>query len=231
MKNQRIIWIFCVVALGTSQPAQATLVTTLNPGDSLPGGGSYVSATTNIAVPGSEFDTLNSVSDGKLSVGFSIPMQILNVGDGWGTWSSPPFSESSTPTVLWTQGPTQVTLMFSAPVQTFGFELQPDQFGLFSSTAIFFSGANQIGTIARNVDGDSGARLFAGTVTGSTGLITSVQISIVGTDFAIGELSYEFKPTIFPIPEPSTLASCLAGTLLAGGVASCRYRRRNAARK
>jgi hypothetical protein len=229
VKTQRIFLLFCALALGISPSARASLEITMNPSDSIPGGGSYVSATTNISIPGSEFDILNSVSDGKLSVGFSIPMQVLDVGSGWGSWSSPPFSESSTPTVLWTQGPTQVTLTLSQPVQTFGFELQPDQFGLFSTTAIFFSGTNQIGTIVESVDGNAGARLFAGTVTGSTPLITSVLVSIAGTDFAIAEPSYALPGQTVVVPEPSTLGVALISVLLACGFASYRYRRRNAA--
>jgi hypothetical protein len=227
MKDRGIFWISCVIALGAVQSAHADFVATMNPGDSIPGGGIYTSATTNLTIPGAQFDILNSVSDANLTVNFSTPLQVLDVPDGWGSWSSPPFSESDTPRVLWTQGPSQVTLSLSNAVQTFGFEAQPDQFGPFTITANFFSGFDLVGSIVRDVDGDSGARLFAGTVTDATGLITSVQVSTGGQDFGIAQLRYALAS---PVPEPSTLVLGLMGILvICGGVASNRYCKRNAA--
>jgi hypothetical protein len=195
------------------QTSMAGFVTVSNPGDSLPGGASYVSGTTNISIPGAEFDILNSVSDARLGITFSTPMMVLDVPDGWGSWNSPPFTESDTPRVLWTQGPSQVTLSFGTAVQAFGFEAQPDQFGPFTITAAFFSGPDEVGSIVRDVDGNAGALLFAGAVTDTTPLITSVQISTGGQDFAIAQLRYELSA----VPEPSSFVLALSAALITIG--------------
>ncbi|MCY9764332.1 hypothetical protein M5X06_08900 [Paenibacillus alvei] len=62
----------------------------------------YLSSTTKIDISGLPFGSLNpSITDGFQTVTFGSPMQKLGpVPAGWATWSSPPFSESSNPHVL-----------------------------------------------------------------------------------------------------------------------------------
>jgi hypothetical protein len=77
-------------------------------------------------------------------------------------------------------------------------------------TAEFFAGLTPLGTITRTVNGDGGARLFAGLA--STPIITHVSIlaNFDSGGFAIGNMRYGV------IPEPGTLWLGLAGALLIG---------------
>ncbi len=205
MSRHILLGVLCLYAFGGFVPAcMAGFITISTPGSAHPLGGTYVNNTNLIAITAPEFDLLTSLTDGFLTVDFSTEMQVRQVDTSWGNWSSPPFSESAFPTVLWTQGVTTLTMDFSQPVRSFGFELEPNEIGLFALTATFFNGANVVGAITDyEVEGDAGARLFAGVVTLPSDLpFTSVQITGAGKDFAIAQLRYA---TIVAVPEPSML--------------------------
>ncbi|QEH37719.1 hypothetical protein OJF2_63100 [Aquisphaera giovannonii] len=215
MKRRGSALFFLAIALAAPGASRADFLTIPNPD------AAYLASTTKLEVTGDQFSTLTSLSDGALTVQFSTAMEILDVPDGWTTWSSPPQSESDTPRVLWTQGPSQVTLNFSSGLSTFGFEAQPDAFGAFGITATFYSGADEVGSITRDVDGNSGALLFAGTVTAGTGPISRVVVSTAAGGFAIAQLRYAIGGTA--VPEPSAVLLMATGLIGAGLV---RLRRR-----
>src|SRR5690349_12043158 len=128
MKKRRQLGLLAAtcLCLATFSPARAGFVTIANPGDADPLGGTYVSATSKLAISSPVFTNLSSLSDSTLTTSFSSPLQVLQVPLTWDTWSSPPFSENANPTVLWSQGLATITLTFSKPVTTFGFELEPN---------------------------------------------------------------------------------------------------------
>ena len=150
----------------------------------------YLAATTKIDIDQfADGTTLDSISDGTLTVSFSDTVAKLSVPDTWATWSSPPFSEDPTPSVLSTPGNT-LTLDLSRPVSIFGFELEPSPFGEFDFTADFYRGDTLVESITRVVNGDGGARLFAR----EDGLI--YQVVIFGeVPFAIAQVRYELAPS------------------------------------
>jgi hypothetical protein len=202
---------FFICATGLAGPsASAAFFEIPNPGDSLPSGGSYTAGTTLLPVTSPEFSTITSLSDSSLTVDFSIPVEVLSVPDGWATWSAPPFSETDTPIVLYSGGPTQLTMTFSESLDAFGFELQPNPLGLFTFNATFFNGSDVVGAITRDVDGDGGARLFAGVSTAPTLPFTSVLIN-GSQDFAIAQLRYSLEDSVSVVPEPSTFFLTLFG--------------------
>lgn len=132
-----------------------------------------------------------SITDGTQTVAFATQMVKYTVpGCGWASWSSPPWSESATPDVLYSAGQITQTLTMSKPTVTFGFELEPNPFAVIPFTAdfILMSGPTVVGTIPIAVNGASGARLFAATVTGT--LIDKVVITGT-TDFAIAQVRYD----------------------------------------
>ncbi|MFC2063066.1 post-COAP-1 domain-containing protein [Chloroflexota bacterium] len=147
-----------------------------------------------------------SITDGTLAVGFNQDMEKRTVPDNWETWSSPPFSEADEPHVLYTggSGVTSLTMILSEPCTTFGFELEPDPFSYEDYDAYFIltDGDILIGTISMTVNGDSGARLFAGEVEGGT----FDKIVISGTsEFAIAQVRYDLLDLL------------LAGSVTGGG--------------
>src|SRR4030095_1268530 len=149
-----VLLTFAVVAFFAA-PAKADFVPIPQPN------AAYTSSTTQIPVVGADFVTINSISDGTLTVNFSSPVERRTVPGSWGTWGSPPFTEGNTTRLLFCTSCSTLTLTLSSGVRTFGFEMEPNSFQTFSMQAQFFNGATLIGTITQNVTGDSGARLFA----------------------------------------------------------------------
>ena len=107
---------------------------------------------------------LTSVTGCGLKVRFSVPLEKRTVPDSWATWGSPPFTETATPRVLWTQAELAVTLTFSVRTTIAGVEVEPNS-GTRTIDATFrrLSGAS-LGTISRDVSSNAAARLFAGKV-------------------------------------------------------------------
>lgn len=201
-----------VLALTTVPLAPAASFTVISQPDA-----AYLAATTLIPVTDPDFTALNSITDGVLTVNFSAPVEARTVPGSWSTWSSPPFSETSTPRTLWTQSRNLIALNFSSVVQTFGFEAEPNAFVINPFTADFYNGATLVGSIVQNVDGNGGARLFAASsITGfDSVVITSTS------DFAFAQLRYGEE--IPPVPEPATMA--LVGVGLMGVLAKRRARK------
>jgi hypothetical protein len=146
-------------------------------------------------------------------------MTIYDVGSLWTSWSSPPYAEDPFPRVLYTPL-ASVELHLSRGVQTFGFELEPDMFGPQDFTATYYSNGAFLGSITQSVDGNAGARLFAGTVTFPDPSTTDIVINGGGSDFAIADLRYYLTG----VPEPGS-ATCLISGI---AVLACVLARRRA---
>jgi hypothetical protein len=115
----------------------------------------------------------------------------LSVPHFWGTWNCPPTVESCTPNLLFALARDTTTLDYSGPrIHRGGLELEPDLGQVETVQVSFFKGHNGtgqlLGTITRNVNGDSGALLFAARM--APGFSSIVITDGAGDDFAIGQL-------------------------------------------
>jgi hypothetical protein len=164
----------------------------------------YQSTTTLIDISGIASDTaVNSLTDGSIVVSLSSTLTKGQVPTDWGSWSSPPNSQSSTPAVLYREPLKTLNVFLSKPSVTFGFELEPSIFGTYTFSAHFYSGLALVGSISQAIQGYAGARLFA--ASDSSNPFTSVRIDSSTADpvgFAIAQLRYESAP---PAKAPSPL--------------------------
>lgn len=191
-------------------PASAGIIQTLQPN------ATYVTNTGLASIVGAQGTTVGSVTNGVITVNFSVIQEIANMGSGWGSWGTPPDTESSNPRVLFDSlGGSTLTMTFSDPVITFGLEAEPDFFGFFDITMKFYNGVTLLGSLTRSIDGDGGARLLAGTTDGAP--ITSAVLTGTNSSFAIGNIRTS-------VPEPASFALFGAG-LVAVSVAGRRRRR------
>ena len=180
---------------------------------------------TNLLPPGPQDVAVSSLTDGVFTVGFSgatvIPRAPVPVG--WQTWASPPSTENATPRIDEFQTPLTcmtctVTLSFSSPVKTFGFEAETDPFpNPHTLTIMFLNGGTTVGTITQPYStGFATAKLIAETTPDHQ--FTAVTIT-GDTDFAIAQVRYSAN-AVGPvgIPEPGSilitgLGLCAVGLL------------------
>lgn len=112
-----------------------------------------------------DFTLVDSVKGCKTKVSFSSQMDKRSVPGSWGTWGSPPDTETDTPNLLYSNGATSVTVDFGKAVNKGGFEVEPNPFEVHTFTVDFHRGIHGggpiVGTITRDdVDGNFGAKLF-----------------------------------------------------------------------
>jgi len=187
----------CIFLLGlaaTSAFAQFTQI-------SLPDA-AYTSSTALIPITAANGTTgVNSVTDGSQTITLSTGLQAAQAGvSGWATWNSPPNAETATPKVLARYTTlASLTLTLSTPATTFGFELEPNTFGVFPISVAFMNGATTLGTVTRSPDGSSGSLLFAAT---SSTPITGAVITATGggNGYAIGQFRYSATTPGIPVP-------------------------------
>ncbi len=187
----------CISLLGlaaTSAFAQFTQISTPD--------AAYTSSTTLIPITAANGTTgINSVTDGSQTITLSTGLTAGQVGvSGWSTWNSPPNAETATPKVLLrTSTLASLELTLSTPTTTFGFELEPNTFGVFPISVAFMNGATTLGTVTRSPDGSSGSLLFAAT---SSTPITSVVITATsgGNGYAVAQFRYSATTPSVPVP-------------------------------
>jgi hypothetical protein len=171
--------------------------------------GAYTSSTNLLPVSAAELSNVNSLTDGTFTATFSEPLQVATVPTNWFNWGTPPTVENATPRVLITPGvnASLLTITFSQAVSVFGLEAMPDAFGTTQMTENFYNGSTNIGSIVLSPDGSVSALLFAAS---STTPITSVDITAVGTDFAVANLRYSLANAA-TVPEPGAWMGMMTG--------------------
>jgi len=199
---------FChvaLVALVAAGVAPAQVVTFPTPT------AAYLGSTTKLPIPSTQGTQFNSLSDGIQTVTLSSTVATqTGAGSSFG-WGNSPTVESSTPLVFFTgQTTNSLTLLFSAPVATFGVEMLPNSPSVFfgyTMKATFFDGPAALGSISQSLVSPGGAHLFAAqapadapftsvTLTAQTGSPPS------GTQgFEVGQVRYAIA-----VPEPTSLA-------------------------
>ncbi|WP_165253706.1 PEP-CTERM sorting domain-containing protein [Paludisphaera soli] len=194
--------------------AYADFVTFSNPTDE------YTGSTTKIPITQPFGTVLDSITDGTLTVAFSGPTTVTQVGPGIFGWGNPPTVEEIAPPVLFSQFQLTRELTFSSALSTFGVEMEsnnptfPFTNPTFRLTAVFYNGDVEVGTIARNLVAPGGARLFAATTT--TDVFTRVVLSASARSggFEFGQVRY----SLAAVPEPSSLALFGAASMAGLGV-------------
>ena len=109
-----------------------------------------------------------------------------------------------------TSNSTVTMTLAGVPVKTFGFEAEPDSFGLDAMSATFYNGVTTLGSISLNVSGNGGALLFAATSNTAFTKVVLTDTTSSGPaacaqpncdDFAIANVRFSSNP----IPEPASL--------------------------
>jgi hypothetical protein len=194
--------------------------------------------------------TLSQLTDGVLTLAFSSTMAMFLVPDLWG-WSVAPNSErtddsvalpvldaynpSFNPAAAWDPktnwfGLSSLTITFSRPVWTFGFEADPDDAGTIAAT--FYTASSGSLTIAMDLS-YSNSRIFA--ATGAP--ITKVGITLTNggdyPDFAIGAFRYALSEPVGPSasqsaslaipPAAAVMISPIDGSTLHGSTATFQW--------
>jgi hypothetical protein len=155
----------------------------------------YTGGSTLMSIPGANFSTTTTLTDGAQTLTFSSAVGVRQVpGGGWATWNSPPNVESSAPKVLAiTTGLTSLTITLGNPVTLFGVEIEPNS-GTQAVALTYYNDATVLGSISQSVVGTSGAKLFAGSASTP---ITSVVLTIPSgaSGFAMAQFRYGNTPT------------------------------------
>lgn len=173
-----------------------------------------------------ELEGFKSLNDDDQSLEFSVSVYKLKVGSspGWSSWGSPPETESAHPYVVSTLDvrhgtfSNKLEIRLSQPTETFGFEIEGNNYHSSYFSVTYFSGDGILGSVDHYVRGAYGARLAAVT---SLGLpITSVTIRNTFGDaggFAMANFRYAPTQGQVSVPEPSTyvLAALGIGLILA----------------
>lgn len=181
----------------------------------------YLTTTAKIELSGIIDSTrLTSITDGIQTVSFDITMAKRSVPWSWAWWGLPPYTETSTPHVLFTQRVDNLTMTLSQPASVFGFELEPNLSGVFSIIAAFFSGSTLVETIVKDVAGYEGARVFG--VQADLPItrveITAVPYPISPSGFAIAQIRYQLPQAGGPSNDVETVHDELPGLDLPAGV-------------
>jgi hypothetical protein len=185
----------------------------------------YTSATSLVPITVPDGTTVTSLTNGSqtITLGSVVPSSSIFAArtvpsGGWSTWGAPPNTESSTPRVVATYtATTSLTLTLAVPATTFGFEVEPDSFAVFTISADFYSGARFLGTVSQSINGSAGALLAAGS---SAYPITSVVITAPSgaNGFAMAQFRSGGAVPGVAIPTlSSTVLMGLGGLLAAAG--------------
>lgn len=174
----------------------------------------YQAATSLIDISGlADEEEVVAISDGALIVSFDTTMMRLTVPDSWGTWNTPPFTETGTPPVLWSEGASSVRMTLSAPQLVFGFEAQPNLSDIEALMATYFDETSSpLGSIVRAVSGNGGALLFA--VSSPIPIASVLFTNLAGESFAIANVRYSSQIFVPVLPVPGSGGLAVTGLLL-----------------
>lgn len=176
----------------------------------------YLAGTSLLTIGVEDFETLASLSDGVLSVGFET-VEARTASVSWGPWAGAPDTEGDMPRLLYAAGMNSMTFSFTKALSVFGFEAQPDSFDVRKVSVDYYLGGVYQGSVGRDVDGFAGARLLA-----ANGRFDKAVVN-VEDGFAAGQLRYALAP-ISAVPEPGAWALMIVGFGAAG--TAIRMRRR-----
>jgi hypothetical protein len=124
-------------------------------------------------------------------VKFVPTLEKRSVPGSWGTWGSPPATESATPNILYTAGATSITVTLpkkGARHGIAGMEVEPNPFEVHTITATYMkkSGA-EICTATVSADGSNGAKVLA-----AKGVKRAKSITVSSdVDFAVAQIRWK----------------------------------------
>lgn len=139
-----------------------------------------------------EHTLVNQLDAFGTSLVFDADLERVDVPSSWSSWSG-----GAQPNLLYHFSSFSLTATFAGGPFTggFGFEVQPDLFGVFPMMLTLSDGH----TLTQLVDGFGGAAFFGWTGTD----ITSFTISCVDCSFALGQIAVQDSAAA--VPEPATI--------------------------
>ena len=108
-----------------------------------------------------DFDPVSTLALGTQTLTFNKTLEKRTIPGGWGTWGSPPDTESATPKIVFDSSASPLEMLLAVPVTSFGFEVESNNFSAYNFEAEFYKDSLLVGSITRPVDGNAGARLLA----------------------------------------------------------------------
>lgn len=131
-----------------------------------------------------DYTVISTLDACGITINFSPAVEKRSVPSSWGSWGTPPDTETDSPDILYTSGATSVTVSFSAPVRLSGVEAEPNPFEVHAISADFLRPSGGMkATVTRGIDGTGGARLLAVKTKNVGSIVLSSDV-----DFAFGQL-------------------------------------------
>ena len=193
----------------------------------------YTGATTLVPITAADHASVTSITNGTQTISFSSTLMAATVpSGGWGTWSTPPSAESATPRVLSAfSALTTLTVTLSQSTPTFGFEIEPMNYGFFTITITFMNGNIALGSVTQTINGEAGAPLAAMTSAAApiTGAVITLPVAAGG--LAVGQFRYGPVSNVVPSGAPALGPAgmgALSVMLMGMGSLLARMKNRNA---
>ena len=171
----------------------------------------YLLNTCLIDVSGVEGESVTTLTGCGQTITVAPTVVRAEVGSTWTDWGidGEDWVEDPAPPLLWLKTATALTLSFSFPVDLAGVEAEPNASDSHAFTATYKNGAGAtVTTVARDIDGNAGARLLAADAVGTKSLTISTDVDFAIAQIRVGSATnptwlHHRVPQVHPAPYPN----------------------------